>query len=49
MAHDHPRARQRDLDQLNARVVRLMGTDLLTVRMDLDPEANVKRARKKSA
>jgi deazaflavin-dependent oxidoreductase (nitroreductase family) len=44
MVHDDPRARQRDLDQLNARVVRLMGTDLLTVRIDLDPEAKIEGA-----
>lgn len=35
---DDPRERQRQLPGLNARVVRLMGTDLLTVRIDLDPE-----------
>jgi deazaflavin-dependent oxidoreductase (nitroreductase family) len=33
---DDPRERQRTLPGLNARVVRLMGTDLLTVRVDLD-------------
>ncbi len=35
---DDPVARQRQLPSGNARVVRLMGTDLLTVRIDLDPE-----------
>jgi deazaflavin-dependent oxidoreductase (nitroreductase family) len=30
--------RQRSLPAFNARVVRLMGTDLMTVRIDLDPE-----------
>ena len=34
---DDPRERQRQLPRLNTRVVRLMGTDLLTVRIDLDP------------
>lgn len=32
-----PVARQRSLDPLNARMVRAMGTALLTVRVDLDP------------
>ena len=31
-------ARQRSLPGLNARLVRLMGTELLTIRIDLDPE-----------
>ena len=35
---DDPLERQRSLPALNARVVRLMGTDLMTVRVDLDPE-----------
>jgi deazaflavin-dependent oxidoreductase (nitroreductase family) len=35
---DDPVERQRSLPTLNARVVRLMGTDLMTVRVDLDPE-----------
>lgn len=35
---DDPHERQRSLPALNARVVRLMGTDLMTVRIDLDPE-----------
>jgi len=35
---DDPVERQRSLPALNARVVRLMGTDLMTVRVDLDPE-----------
>ena len=35
---DDPLERQRSLSALNARVVRLMGTDLMTVRIDLDPE-----------
>jgi deazaflavin-dependent oxidoreductase (nitroreductase family) len=35
---DDPRERQRSLPALNARAVRLMGTDLMTVRIDLDPE-----------
>jgi deazaflavin-dependent oxidoreductase (nitroreductase family) len=34
---DDARARQRQLGAVNAAVVRLMGTDLLTVRIDLDP------------
>jgi len=34
---DDARARQRTLSQFNAAFVRLMGTDLLTVRVDLDP------------
>lgn len=36
MPEDDPRARQRQLSRGNAAVVRLMGTDLLTVRIDLD-------------
>lgn len=35
---DDPLERQRSLPGLNARVVRLMGTDLMTVRIDLDPK-----------
>ena len=35
---DDPLKRQRSLPAFNARVVRLMGTDLMTVRIDLDPE-----------
>ena len=35
---DDPLERQRSLSAFNARVVRLMGTDLMTVRIDLDPE-----------
>jgi deazaflavin-dependent oxidoreductase (nitroreductase family) len=35
---DDPRERQRQLGRLNAFAVRAMGTDLLTVRIDLDPE-----------
>lgn len=38
LPYDDPRERQRSLPALNARVVRLMGTDLMTVRIDLDPE-----------
>jgi deazaflavin-dependent oxidoreductase (nitroreductase family) len=34
---DDPRARQRSMAAVNATVVRLMGSDLLTVRIDLDP------------
>ena len=34
---DDPLERQRRLPRLNAWVVRLMGTDLLTIRIDLDP------------
>ena len=37
LEHDDARARQRTLRSINAAVVRLMGTDLLTVRVDLDP------------
>jgi deazaflavin-dependent oxidoreductase (nitroreductase family) len=37
MPNDDPRARQRTLDPLNAAIVRLLGTELLTVRIDLDP------------
>ena len=39
MPDDDPRARQRGMPSVNAAVVRLMGTDLLTVRVDLDREA----------
>jgi deazaflavin-dependent oxidoreductase (nitroreductase family) len=35
---DDPIARQRTMPRSNARVVRLMGSDLLTVRIDLAPE-----------
>ena len=35
---DDPFERQRSLPAFNARVVRLMGTELMTVRIDLDPE-----------
>lgn len=36
---DDPRERQRRIGRrLNAAMVRAMGTDLLTVRVDLDPE-----------
>jgi deazaflavin-dependent oxidoreductase (nitroreductase family) len=34
---DDPRARLRSISRLNARGVRAMGTDLLVVRIDLDP------------
>ena len=37
MPDDDPLARQRELLAFNAWVVRLMGTELLTVRIDLDP------------
>lgn len=37
MSNDDPVARQRDLDAFNALIVRLVGTELLTVRVDLDP------------
>jgi deazaflavin-dependent oxidoreductase (nitroreductase family) len=33
---DDPRERQRQLPRFNTAVVRIMGTDLLTVRIDLD-------------
>jgi deazaflavin-dependent oxidoreductase (nitroreductase family) len=38
MPDDDPRARQRAMPALNAAVVRVMGTDLLTVRIDLGSE-----------
>lgn len=38
MEDDDPVARQRSLDPLNARMVRALGTALLTVRIDLDPD-----------
>jgi deazaflavin-dependent oxidoreductase (nitroreductase family) len=34
---DDPRARQRHMTRLNAAGVRAMGTELLTIRVDLDP------------
>ncbi len=38
MPDDDPRRRQREIGlRFNATVVRAMGTDLLTVRVDLDP------------
>jgi deazaflavin-dependent oxidoreductase (nitroreductase family) len=39
MPNDDPRERQRGMPTVNAAVVRLMGTDLLTVRVDLDRES----------
>jgi deazaflavin-dependent oxidoreductase (nitroreductase family) len=36
MESDDPRARQRHMSRLNAATVRAMGTDLLTIRVDLD-------------
>jgi deazaflavin-dependent oxidoreductase (nitroreductase family) len=38
MEDDDPIARQKSLDSMNATMVRAMGTALLTVRIDLDPE-----------
>ena len=38
LADDDPIARQRGLDRFNAAVVRLVGTELLTVRIDLAAE-----------
>lgn len=38
MLDDDPIARQRELDPFNARLVRFFGTELATVRVDLDPE-----------
>jgi deazaflavin-dependent oxidoreductase (nitroreductase family) len=38
MPEDDARARQRTMRRLNAAMVRAMGTELLTVRVDLDPE-----------
>lgn len=37
LAGDDPRARQHHMTKLNAAVVRAMGSDLLTIRVDLDP------------
>lgn len=37
LEHDDARKRQESLARVNAAFVRLMGTDLLTVRVDLDP------------
>lgn len=37
LAEDDPRERQRHLGGLNGALVRLMGTDLLTIRVELDP------------
>jgi deazaflavin-dependent oxidoreductase (nitroreductase family) len=37
LEHDDTRQRQRSMRKFNAAFVRLMGTDLLTVRVDLDP------------
>jgi deazaflavin-dependent oxidoreductase (nitroreductase family) len=39
MPDDDPRARLRSMPALNAAVVRVMGTDPLTVRIDLDRES----------
>ena len=38
MPQDDPRARQRTLRRGNAVLVRAMGTELLTVRIDLEPD-----------
>ena len=38
MPDDDPVARQHGLDSFNARIVRFVGTELLTVRVDLDPQ-----------
>ena len=38
MLDDDPISRQRELNPFNARLVRLFGTELATVRVDLDPE-----------
>ncbi len=38
MPDDDPRARQQQLRRFNAALVRAAGTDLMTVRIDLDPE-----------
>jgi deazaflavin-dependent oxidoreductase (nitroreductase family) len=45
MPDDDPRARQRAMPAAHAAVVRLMGTELLTVRIDLDPELRNEQAR----
>jgi deazaflavin-dependent oxidoreductase (nitroreductase family) len=37
MPDDDPRARQRNLPRLNALFVRLMGDELLSIKVDLDP------------
>jgi deazaflavin-dependent oxidoreductase (nitroreductase family) len=37
LAGDDPRARQHHMTRLNAATVRAMGTELLTIRVDLDP------------
>lgn len=37
LAGDDPRARQHHMSKLNAATVRAMGTELLTIRVDLDP------------
>ena len=37
LPEDDPLERQRSLPRLNARLVRVMGTALLTIRIDLDP------------
>ena len=39
LAEDDPRQRLRRLPALNGLLVRLLGTDLLTIRIDLDPPA----------
>jgi deazaflavin-dependent oxidoreductase (nitroreductase family) len=37
LADEDPRVRQRHMTRLNAATVRVMGTDLLTIRVDLEP------------
>jgi deazaflavin-dependent oxidoreductase (nitroreductase family) len=51
LRHDDPIARQRGLDRLNAGIVRLVGTELLTIRVDLDREraGEAPRARRTDA
>jgi deazaflavin-dependent oxidoreductase (nitroreductase family) len=44
MPHDDPIARQRGFDRLNAQIVRLAGTELLTVRIDLERGRRKKRS-----
>jgi deazaflavin-dependent oxidoreductase (nitroreductase family) len=45
MPNDDPIARQRGFDRLNAQIVRLAGTELLTVRIDLDRNGKKKMTR----
>ena len=50
MPDDDPRARQKEIGRrLNAATVRAMGTELMTVRLDLDPTGGVSERRARAS